>query len=285
VVLWQMATGKKPYDIKTLSTFELQTKVVTEKLPFISSIFNEIIQIATEKEINNRFKNCKEFLNKLNSVQNQIFNTSSGDLDNNSENTSIYTNKDKTIVESLHNTNTIPNPQINIPYQSPKKTQNSSIIYIFLGIIVIIILGVIILNKNSYSEFNDYDFDSTDAGYNIDSTNTVEIAQKVVSFLNYSSNTVYLAYAYYDNGWETIGWFKILQNSSYEITLPETFNENNIYWYAEDSNGGKWEGDDGYFCVKHPDAFHFYTTENCNEQAGFYKLDLTGTYTYQELSD
>jgi serine/threonine protein kinase len=65
VVLWQMATGNKPYDLKTLSTFELQTKVVTEKSPLISSIFNEIIEKATAKDSENRYKNCNEIKVRL----------------------------------------------------------------------------------------------------------------------------------------------------------------------------------------------------------------------------
>jgi serine/threonine protein kinase len=44
VVLWQMASGKKPYDLTTLSTFEMQTKIVNEKLPLTSSIFDVIIK-------------------------------------------------------------------------------------------------------------------------------------------------------------------------------------------------------------------------------------------------
>ena len=39
VVLWQMVTGKKPYDINTTSTFELETKIVNEKLVLTNTLF------------------------------------------------------------------------------------------------------------------------------------------------------------------------------------------------------------------------------------------------------
>jgi uncharacterized protein (TIGR02145 family) len=58
VVLWQMAMGKKPYDTGSLSTYDLNVKIVTEPLPKTNSSFNYIIEKATEKEFANRFKKC-----------------------------------------------------------------------------------------------------------------------------------------------------------------------------------------------------------------------------------
>jgi sulfatase modifying factor 1 len=66
VVLWQMVMGKKPYDSATLSTFELQMKIVLEPLALSNSIWDSIIQKATEKELVNRFKQVSEFKNALN---------------------------------------------------------------------------------------------------------------------------------------------------------------------------------------------------------------------------
>jgi serine/threonine-protein kinase len=61
VVLWQMVTGLKPYDMGTLSTFQLQTKIVTEPLPLTNTVWDGIIRRATEKEMSNRFSSAKEF--------------------------------------------------------------------------------------------------------------------------------------------------------------------------------------------------------------------------------
>jgi hypothetical protein len=88
-------------------------------------------------------------------------------------------------------------------------------------------------------------------------------------------------------------FFSYKKNPTKELFTQELIKEyaikngidNSIYWYADASNGVKWEGDDGYFCVSHPDAFHYYTNEKCNEQAGFHKLDLTGEYTSQGLGE
>jgi hypothetical protein len=67
------------------------------------------------------------------------------------------------------------------------------------------------------------------------------------------------------------------------ITLPSTFNDNNIYWYAENNNNARYEGYDGYFCTS-SDAFHYYIIDdNCDQKRGFYKLNLTGSYTVHNL--
>jgi serine/threonine-protein kinase len=47
VVLWQMVTGKKPYDTNDLSIPEIQVNIIKESLPSTSSIFDYIIQKAT----------------------------------------------------------------------------------------------------------------------------------------------------------------------------------------------------------------------------------------------
>ena len=44
VVLWQMVTGKKPYDTKTLSNFQLQIKIVQEPLEVTNTDWDRIIQ-------------------------------------------------------------------------------------------------------------------------------------------------------------------------------------------------------------------------------------------------
>jgi serine/threonine protein kinase len=55
VVLWQMVMGRKPFDTNTISTFELQTKIVNEPLPPSGTFWDEIIGGATEKKTEHRF--------------------------------------------------------------------------------------------------------------------------------------------------------------------------------------------------------------------------------------
>jgi serine/threonine protein kinase len=60
VVLWQMVTGQRPYDMKILSSFQLQTKIVTERLAKTNTVWDRIIQKAMEKDCVNRYKSCTE---------------------------------------------------------------------------------------------------------------------------------------------------------------------------------------------------------------------------------
>ena len=65
IVLWQMVAGKKPYDTKTLSNFQLQIKIVQEPLEVTNTDWDRIIQKATEKEMEKRFQDCLDFGNNL----------------------------------------------------------------------------------------------------------------------------------------------------------------------------------------------------------------------------
>jgi serine/threonine protein kinase len=62
VVLWQMVTGKKPYDTNTISTFELQTKIVNEPLLKTNTNWDKFISRATAKDINDRYPACENWL-------------------------------------------------------------------------------------------------------------------------------------------------------------------------------------------------------------------------------
>ena len=67
VVLWQMVTGRKPYDTKTLSNFQLQTKIVSENLADTNTSWDKIIQKATSKDGQDRYKSCQELKQDLSS--------------------------------------------------------------------------------------------------------------------------------------------------------------------------------------------------------------------------
>jgi serine/threonine protein kinase len=56
VVLWEMAMGKVPYNTSELSAFDIQVKIVQEKLPNTNTKWDEYIQIATSKEENQRVR-------------------------------------------------------------------------------------------------------------------------------------------------------------------------------------------------------------------------------------
>jgi serine/threonine-protein kinase len=285
VVLWNMVTGKKPYDAETSSTFDLQTKIVNEKLPSTSSIFDTIIEKSTAKNLDERFKNCGEFKNNLENLQKEDNESTKAYTSQNSEKTIIETAADKTIIEKTKQPEIISPPKIKTPYNPPVEKSNSNILFIILGILLIIGLGIAITNKSNSYEEEDYALADTLVVDSMAVDTTVFVSEsKTVSFKNNSNLTVYLAYAFWNNTtWESVGWYEIAPNQSYEISLPESFSENSIYWYAEDSEGAKYESNDGYFCVDHEEPFHFYKNKDCGTQEGFYKLNLTGTYTEQGL--
>jgi serine/threonine protein kinase len=56
VVLWEMVMGKVPYNSNELSAFEIQVKIVQERLPKTNTKWDEYIQIATNKEENQRVR-------------------------------------------------------------------------------------------------------------------------------------------------------------------------------------------------------------------------------------
>jgi formylglycine-generating enzyme required for sulfatase activity len=61
VVLWQMVTGQKPYDTKTLSTFQLQNKIVNDPLENTHTKWDAIIRKAAAKEIAQRYVSAAAF--------------------------------------------------------------------------------------------------------------------------------------------------------------------------------------------------------------------------------
>ena len=289
VVLWQMVMGKKPYDTNTTSTFELQTKIVTEKLKLTGTPFDTIIELATAKETSNRYKNCKEIKAKLDNLHKQ-----------DSDNTKAYTPQDseKTIVDNSNVKSTAttqeinynkPKPHVNSPYNPPQKKPNSAIGYVILGILILIVIAVLSSNNNSSSPEPYYNPEPIADTIAVDSSAVYgeaapAIGSKTVSFSNDTNSSLSLAYGFWNNNeWESIGWFTIEANNSYEINLPENMTDNLIYYYAENSNGIVWEGTSAYLCIDPSDAFDFYSTQNCNNKKGFRELELTGSYTTQNL--
>ncbi|MBZ0201606.1 MAG: protein kinase [Ignavibacteria bacterium] len=79
VTLFEMLAGRLPYDTRTESEFDIQTKIVREPIPHIravnpsvsETVENAIIK-ATEKDVNYRFQSCEEFIIAL--TQNPAFN-------------------------------------------------------------------------------------------------------------------------------------------------------------------------------------------------------------------
>lgn len=72
VILHQMLTGKAPYDITTMTAFEINKKVVEENLPrmqsyykYISEKLQKVVDKATAKDPKERYNTCGEFKSAL----------------------------------------------------------------------------------------------------------------------------------------------------------------------------------------------------------------------------
>ena len=65
VLLWQMLSGRKPYNQDELSVPEIQVSILREPLPSLNKIWDIIIQKATEKNMDIRFNNCEDFKSAL----------------------------------------------------------------------------------------------------------------------------------------------------------------------------------------------------------------------------
>jgi uncharacterized protein (TIGR02145 family) len=106
VVLWQMVMGQKPYDTKALSNFQLQSKIVNEKLALTHTIWDTSIQKATHKKLNSRYTSAQLFLNDL---QNPKSIKDDKTIFENKDDKTIFENKEEaTIIENskAQNSNT-----------------------------------------------------------------------------------------------------------------------------------------------------------------------------------
>lgn len=298
VTFYQMLTGISPYDGMT-TEFEVYSKIVSEPLPNASSLYpgvpeflDKVILKATAKNKADRFQSCEEF--------------------------SGYLYKRETPITESKTVGQTNNPLQNQVPQVRVIEKNKKIpLIVFIAIVVIV--GLIIIGgfNNSNSFDDDYiDADTTEFvdTLAVDSTATkdtpypVEAPEitgtpyqdagdaayeapvveegKQVEFKNNSSHTAWIAYAFYDRGWEIIGWVNIPSGNSSTINLPATFTNNTIYWYGHDELGGEWATADSKFCIEDAN-FHYYAdySESCPTSKGFHKLDVSNNYTYKRFTD
>ena len=70
VVLWEMVTGKSLYNTMKLTSPEIQTQILNNKLPKTKTKWDRIIEQCTEKQLFNRYKSCDEILKDIDNVCN-----------------------------------------------------------------------------------------------------------------------------------------------------------------------------------------------------------------------
>ena len=221
----------------------------------------------------------------------------------------IHITFEEPVYKSPINRSVPPTPPV-IPTPPPPGNDDSGMWIGLFAVIVIIVFAFIIYHskKSNYDDnaevtvdttavvvdttaidYSDVAVDTTAVAVDtfavVVDTAAVVAQNKTITFRNDSNYTIFLAYAFYDRGWESTGWVRIYSNSYQDVILPDSFKGNTIYWYAKNSNGEYYFDNNGFnFCIDKLNNFHFYTDENCIEQANFIKLELAGLYTTQPLN-
>ena len=100
VLLWQMVMGKKPYDSITLSSPEIQVSILKEPLPLTNTYWDNVIQKATNKLIENRLKDTlifKSYFNvlEIHNLDNTVIISNTNKIDN------LISDNEITIIDSL----------------------------------------------------------------------------------------------------------------------------------------------------------------------------------------
>jgi len=173
VVLWQMVTGKKPYDTKTLSNFQLQLKIVQEPLEATNSDWDRIIQKATAKNVMSRYNSSVE-------LKQDSFAPSTAKVED-----SDYTQIEVKSTEEVKERIPIEEPQITSkapPIKSnpvgagTQKVNSNSALYLSVGLFIG--LGVVILFSILFVLFMSNKIDeSAQAGAIADSIAAAEAAE------------------------------------------------------------------------------------------------------------
>jgi len=138
VVQWQLVTGQKPYDMKILSSFQLQTKIVTERLAKTNTVWDKVIQKATAKDCVNRYKSCTELKQALAGLlTGKVIESESTQI----EKKRIKAVKKKPIEDSQLISKPLLDKLITEGLASKKKNSNSAIyISIFVGSIILTLI-------------------------------------------------------------------------------------------------------------------------------------------------
>ena len=142
VVLWQMVMGEKPYDTNELSLPEIQVNIIKESLPSTSSIFDTIIQKATQKHPEQRFQNIQAFQD---AIKHPAKNT---DLEQIIVNPKMVEEEETVVVQPNKKTNSAKSSAISptskkefktthLPPLEEKKQRSNKFIYIGIGVILV----------------------------------------------------------------------------------------------------------------------------------------------------
>jgi serine/threonine protein kinase len=327
VTMFYALNGNPPYNSETESQFDIFNKIVFDPLPELIgfSPYDVIIKKACQKDREQRFQSCSEFLDELYS---------------NPQSTSKYKDSKTTTTTDLDNSkpeNTSPSKPKNIKTGRKKQQWIIPVIALFILLVALFFAlkekdsdndgvpdkedvckydpgdnsqgcpdadgdGVFDYEDNCPDTPGDFDGcpDSDEDGISDYNDACPEepgnnengcFYYKQVTFENKSREKAWICIAYlHDNIWKVKGYYECKPGESYTYDLPEQFSSENVYWYASAADGTEWYGSDKYFSIDKYDAFAFengrFTKGGDNPiRRGFYSLTLTEENTTQGFTD
>jgi serine/threonine protein kinase len=301
VVLWQMVMGRKPYDTDTISTWELQTKIVNEQLIKTNTIWDKLIQKSTSKELTTRYSDCSQVKSEVLIELHQKVRPEKTII----ESAESHTILENTSIDATRFESTPPNPPIPpvLPKAENKNINSGTLnqspddikikarrkkfpLYFLLVVIPIAIIIYIAENNSSNSSYDTEQYTNSDYPIAVDTIATSISDIKSVIFTNNSSLDTYIAIAFLKDGpWISTGWFKVEPGNSFTYPLG-SYEYGTVYWYARNNAlNYEWAGTDASFCINVNDRFEYNNDDCYDTKVGFTVLTLTGLDTYQNLKD
>ena len=185
------------------------------------------------------------------------------------------------------------NERYTINWKRKRNSLVTSVIIIFLIIFGSSILNSVNHNSNSTNDSdqieNTNDQEENQENNNNDTSEESINEYETVNFFNDSDSKIFLSYSYfYNESWITLGWYAIDVQSSFELNLPQNFNDNKIYLYANSSQGDiEFEGYDRNFTVDKYSESGFEIVDGTivkdgggqKVEKGFYELQLESSTT------
>jgi uncharacterized protein (TIGR02145 family) len=273
VTMFFAYTGSKPYDVYKESQFDIYNKIVTQPIvqSNVDDSINKIIKKATNKNIENRYSNCTEWMTVLNSKHNLFIRKS--------ELTHIETAVDeKNKKDNLRKTNNgkkeIKKINDNIASHNFKKSK----LYIFLSLAILIIL--LIYFKGTNSRYVDgIELDKSVELISDDIYPSVKIGDQIWMTSNLDhvrfQNGDIIPQAVSDDEWKQAGdnkqpaWCYYNYDSSNGEKFGKLYN-----WYAVNDSRGL--APDGWIIPKNSDWTILFNTIGGEELAGFKLKSNTG---------
>ena len=140
VTLYEMLSGRIPFNVDTDSDFEIMNEIVTgeikdprEYYPHISDWLVDILFASVHKDRTKRIQNTDEFTKRLLSKEGKA---------------AVMGTADKTIIEEPKTEIKEPKKTVKVPPLTTK-TKNKRNITIIAGIILIVIIGLVLLKQSS----------------------------------------------------------------------------------------------------------------------------------------